>query len=350
MEPTITPPILSVREPVREQVRIAEEGTELSAVDAVGPGVSVASESHLTNTEVALLFDRPLPALTSRASVPSITGNRDTDARITEIGFSRGYLLRGDPVDGLGLYQGRRLQQVAIDDLVELQAAMFADIGATLTVTSAYRSVALQRRTFLSRLQGLSDAAIDKAMQIAAPPGFSRHHTGFAIDDSSAGLSQFEFTNSAAWRWLIANSYENAMRFGWIPSYPDHAAAQGPIPEPWEWVWIGRDAAACARARACAIGSLDAASPGQGSVTGWASTQQGDPVRRIRIVTRRSNERLEPTLVSRLDVALAFGFDVASLGIVANANLTQSDRWVCLEARTVKRGPWSRVGCLELTV
>jgi len=53
------------------------------------------------------------------------------------VAVSRGYQRRGEPLDPMGRYQGRALQQRAIDDLVQLQAAMASDIGATLTLTSA---------------------------------------------------------------------------------------------------------------------------------------------------------------------------------------------------------------------
>ena len=88
---------------------------------------------------------------------------------------------------------------------------------------------------------GEADAAINQILNFYSIPGYSKHHTGYAIDieDSGSGLDGFATTKGFA--WISANNYENAKRFGFIPSYPDGATNQGPVPEPWEYVWVGRD-------------------------------------------------------------------------------------------------------------
>jgi len=317
-----------------------------------------ADSFDLSDTEVSRLFDRALPGLRDTPAVPVVTGNRAIDARIAVIARERGYRPRGSPIEPMGSYAGWPLQQRAIDDLVDLQRAMRADTGASLSITSSYRGVASQRAIFLRRLgpvggyttaqieAGAVDAVLDRNMRTVAPPGFSKHHTGYAIDVASGGYSGFGFRSSRAWDWLTDDGYANAMKFGWIPSYPDKASAQGPNPEPWEWVWIGRDAAACARDRSCAVGAIDHLSLTKGTVAGWAADQAGDQVVATRLVSDRGTDRLKDTSAgTRFDLDVVFGGGYGETGFSAETEIAKKSRWVCLEARTKKRGPWSRVDC-----
>lgn len=336
------------------------------AVRAAGGGNSTpAQESGLTDNEVGRLPDAPMPGVADRGAVPTTTGNRSADERIRDVAVSRGYRLRGEPLDPLGTYQGRALQSQAIDDLAAMQTAMAGDIGASLTLTSAHRSAARQRQLFLSQLTtsavtlrgrsvtngevagGLADDVLNHAMRIAAPPGFSRHHTGLVIDVSSGGVGGFAFASTAAYQWLTEDGYANAMAYGWVPSYPPNASGQGPNPEPWEWAWIGRDAAACARAGTCADGSLDLADGRR--VVGWAATPADEVPFRYRLVTVDESTVFTPTPTSRIDLEVVFGSGAAALGFTADVPLPDGARWACVEARSESGTPWSRIGCLDLT-
>ena len=336
------------------------------AVRSAGDATTAPAQSlTLTDDEVGRLPDAPMPGVADRAAVPTTTGNRSADERIRDVAVSRGYRLRGEPLDPLGSYQGRALQPRAIDDLVAMQAAMAGEIGASLTLTSAHRSASRQRELFLSQLSvsaitlrgrsitngeiaaGLADDVLNHAMRIAAPPGFSRHHTGLVIDVSSGGVGGFAFATTAAYAWLTEDGYANAMAYGWVPSYPPDASGQGPNPEPWEWAWIGRDAAACARASTCADGSLDLAD-GQ-VVTGWAKTPADAPPFRYRLVTADDATVFTPTPTSRVNLEIVFGSGAAALGFTADMSLPDGARWACVETRSQPGAPWSRAGCLDLT-
>lgn len=332
---------------------------------AGGDGTAPAQAATLTDNEVGRLPDGPMPGVGDRAAVPTTTGNRSADERIRDVAVSRGYRLRGEPLDPMGTYQGWALQQRAIDDLADMQTAMVADIGAGLTLTSAHRSAARQRVLFLSQLTtsavtlrgrsvtnaeigaGLADDVVNHAMRIAAPPGFSRHHTGLVIDVSSGGVGGFAFASTAAYEWLTADGYANAMAFGWVPSYPPGASGQGPNPEPWEWAWIGRDAAACARADTCAAGSLDLVDDGR--VAGWAATPDDEVPFRYRLVTATDTMVFTPTPTSRIDLEVVFGGGADALGFTAALPVAGDASWACVEARSASGTPWSRVGCLDLT-
>ncbi len=184
---------------------------------------------------------------------PDITGNAPADARILQIAESRGYTLRSVPVLPIVKTNER---SAGDDDLLQPKAyaawqklkAVAKQNGHELILTSGYRSIERQRELFLARLgparnqperiaNGSLDSVIVAVLRFAAPPGFSRHHTGYTIDLRCGGDSRaFEFTN--CFKWLNENNYQNAKDNGWIPSYPDGVDNQGPEPEPWEYVWV----------------------------------------------------------------------------------------------------------------
>jgi D-alanyl-D-alanine carboxypeptidase len=102
--------------------------------------------------------------------------------------------------------------------------------GAILSIVSAFRSVDRQAEIFRAKLaRGMS---LDAILCLSAPPGYSEHHSGCAIDLATEGVAPLEpeFENTAAFRWLS----RNAGRFGFVLSYP----AQNPhgyTYEPWHW-------------------------------------------------------------------------------------------------------------------
>ncbi len=314
----------------------------------------------LADNEVGRLFDLPQPGLSRRGATPAVTGNSAADSRIAEVASSRGYQHHGEPLDTMGSYRGRRLQQRAIDDLIDLQAAMTEEAGVSLTITSSYRSASQQRQLFRSQLStsslalrhrvvttseiglGLADDVLNHAMRRAAPPGFSRHHTGLVMDVKSQGLVLYSFANSTAYDWLVDNDYENAMAFGWIPSYPPRAKGLGPDPEPWEWAWIGRQTAECAVARTCALGALD--SVGATGTVGWAVTPTGSPPTALRLVTAEGKEPMAVTWIERFDVGVSLG-EGSGLGFMSDQGLPAGVEWACVEARSASGSPWNRIGC-----
>lgn len=113
----------------------------------------------------------------------------------------------------------------------EMRAAALSD-GVTLKIISAFRGVDRQAEIIRSKLdQGLSLSAI---LCTSAPPGFSEHHSGRAIDVSTEGEGALEpeFAGTAAYRWLSGN----AGKFGFVLSFP----ADNPYGyafEPWHWCY-----------------------------------------------------------------------------------------------------------------
>ncbi len=185
---------------------------------------------------------------------PKITGNNEADERIREIAEARGYKLSSVPVANIAktgepaLSDDDLIQPNALIAWRELKAAAEGD-GVMLQMTSAYRSVEAQRALFVRRMKsegvypesvaaGFVDDLVVNLLTRVAPPGYSRHHTGYTIDLACDGIGLDAFKTTSCYSWLSKNNYENTKKYGWVPSYPDGVSLQGPEPEPWEFIWV----------------------------------------------------------------------------------------------------------------
>lgn len=197
-----------------------------------------------------LFAEADLPGLRA-TSPPSITGNATTDSRIRSLAEGRGYRLRPVVSGTLSWADGQPLQPDAAVAWERLQAAARA-AGHPIVLVSGYRSIADQRAGFLRRLGGsYTSSNIERVLRYSAPPGYSKHQTGYAIDVVVPGGVFATFRQTGAYRWLSRDNYANAKRFGFIPSYPDDGGAQGPQPEPWEYTWVGVDRIRCGPTGSC---------------------------------------------------------------------------------------------------
>ena len=130
-----------------------------------------------------------------------------------------------------------------------LKAVALVD-GITLFIVSAFRSI--DRQTEIVRRKLETGVSVEDVLTVCAPPGFSEHHTGRAIDLSTSGCRalELEFEQTAAFAWLSAHAAE----FGYYLSYPigNNCGYQY---EPWHWCF--KDAQPGGRPHS--LRSLDAA-------------------------------------------------------------------------------------------
>lgn len=196
-----------------------------------------------TGTEFQALYEyamaNVLPNLEPPSGLYEITGDEELDARIWDLAFERGYLLR--PIassDGLATVGGVPMQRQAAEAWEALRVEA-RDAGMGFVVSSAYRSPAAQRTQFLSKLGGSSDSAINGALTWYSVPGTSKHHGGYALDFRYPDGTFGEFRRTPDHAWLNEENFAIPKRHGLVPSYPDDVVAQGPNPEPWEYVWVG---------------------------------------------------------------------------------------------------------------
>lgn len=212
---------------------------------AADPIDDAARDRELTPVEMVAGFDDAiLFNLAPIGDPPPITGNAELDERIRAIAMMRGYERRPEPLGPLSAADGRSLQPEAAEAWEELQAAAAA-AGLSISLTSAYRSASSQAQIWNGRSTGTTDGDIDTILQTVAAPGYSKHHTGYAVDVRSGGAVLDAFAGTAAYAWLSADNFANAKRYGWLPSYPEGVENLGPRPEPWEFVWVGTTNIVC---------------------------------------------------------------------------------------------------------
>ena len=129
-----------------------------------------------------------------------------------------------------------QLRPEASQAFLAMQRAAAGD-GVDLVVLSAFRSVNLQRQLFFDVKAERNQSAKDRA-RVSAPPGFSEHSTGFAVDLGDGRLPgtnvSTSFDGTPAYRWLAANAH----RFHFQLSFPA-GNAQGVSYEPWHWRFEG---------------------------------------------------------------------------------------------------------------
>jgi D-alanyl-D-alanine carboxypeptidase len=114
------------------------------------------------------------------------------------------------------------------DAFVRMARAAEAD-SIRLTADSGYRSPAYQRRIFKQRMA--AGDSFETVLNSVAPPGYSEHHTGRALDLCP---SEARFAFTPAYEWLR----ENAARFGFRETLPEDPAA--PLTwESWHWTYLG---------------------------------------------------------------------------------------------------------------
>jgi D-alanyl-D-alanine carboxypeptidase len=102
--------------------------------------------------------------------------------------------------------------------------------GVGLKIVSAHRSFRRQVEIIEGKIA--AGQSIDQILKVSAPPGYSEHHTGCAVDIGTEGCDELEevFERSDAFRWLV----KHASRFGYFLSYP-RRNPYGYKYEPWHW-------------------------------------------------------------------------------------------------------------------
>ena len=121
------------------------------------------------------------------------------------------------------------------DSLLKMREEAKND-GIYLVFLSGYRSINLQNEIFYS-LKSIRNQEASERARVSAPPGYSEHSTGFAIDigDATQRETDFEteFENTRAFRWLINNAakFHFKLSFNKNNKYIDY--------EPWHWRYEG---------------------------------------------------------------------------------------------------------------
>lgn len=120
------------------------------------------------------------------------------------------------------------LRKPARDAAVKMLQAAAAE-KVLLLIRSGYRSIRYQRILWSKRLsQGKTFQEIAKSV---APPGYSEHHLGTAVDLVS---DTKEFKRSSGYKWLLNNAHQ----YCFFESYPKDNSTTGVYWEPWHWKYV----------------------------------------------------------------------------------------------------------------
>ena len=133
-----------------------------------------------------------------------------------------------EQLDGAG---SELLHPAAAAAFREMRDAAGRD-GVELYCASGFRSFQEQDELYFGVKAERAQSALERA-RVSAPPGYSEHHTGFAMDicDHQWALEE-SFEKSKAFKWL----QRNARSFNFEMSFPRGGEVSY---EPWHWRFEG---------------------------------------------------------------------------------------------------------------
>jgi len=129
-----------------------------------------------------------------------------------------------------------KLRKAAAKQYQAMVAAARSD-GVIIVPISGFRTIAEQQHLFFDVKAQRGQLAKERA-EVSAPPGYSEHHTGYAVDlgDGNVPATNLnpKFEDTKAFKWMK----KNAARFNFELSFPRNNP-QGVSYEPWHWRFIG---------------------------------------------------------------------------------------------------------------
>jgi zinc D-Ala-D-Ala carboxypeptidase len=177
------------------------------------------------------------PALAS-ASDPNSTVKTATDNGLAPAENVLNHLSYTEAPDAelVSIGSGYRLRKVAATKFQAMVAAARSS-GVNITTISAFRSVEDQKRLFFG--VGAERGQVpEKRAEVSAPPKYSEHHTGYAIDvgDSSVPATNLNqnFETTPAYKWLKTH----AATYSFELSFPKDNIQKVSY-EPWHWRFVG---------------------------------------------------------------------------------------------------------------
>ncbi|EDZ94714.1 peptidase M15B and M15C DD-carboxypeptidase VanY/endolysin [Limnospira maxima CS-328] len=139
------------------------------------------------------------------------------------------------------------LKNITADGVIRLRRAAayaFLDMtdaarrsGIILVPISGFRGLEDQEFLFFD-IKAQRGQVPSQRAQVSAPPGYSEHHTGYAIDVGDANFPDTDlretFDQTPAFKWLV----DNAAFYSFELSFPKDNPL-GVSYEPWHWRYVG---------------------------------------------------------------------------------------------------------------
>ena len=178
------------------------------------------------------------------ADSPAVPGPEESDSATAELAETRpvdtlyghrAYEETAQPLAAAGRYRDSgRVVELRADAAQAFRAMQQAarEAGVEIVPISGFRTRNYQDRLFARAIGRYGDRR--SAARWVAPPGYSEHHSGLAVDigalDSPETDVETTFEGTVAFAWLK----DNAQRFGFELSFP-RDNPQGVSYEPWHW-------------------------------------------------------------------------------------------------------------------
>jgi zinc D-Ala-D-Ala carboxypeptidase len=132
----------------------------------------------------------------------------------------------------------QRFEKLTSDTALSLMKLIYAarDEDVWIIPVSGFRSLENQAQLFQSQIQ--KRGSEEAAAKISAPPGYSEHHTGYAVDVTDGHFPKkdttLEFEGTDAFKWLVKHAHEYSFEMSFSKNN-----AQGVSYEPWHWRFVG---------------------------------------------------------------------------------------------------------------
>ena len=226
---------VTMRRSTRDDIPVARRSKPVPRKRGSGFGVVLACLLVAVGSLAAVWFGPSLLARRSSGPIQVVKGIEtppDQDGRLL------GHFPYDEAIASQLVFveAGIELHQDAALALDAMRRAAAAD-GIDLRLISGYRSHTLQEGIFFDVKSERNQTAEERA-KVSAPPGYSEHSTGYAIDlgdgsrpDTDLSIS-FETTPTFRWLQDFAASYHFTM------SFPEENP-QGVSYEPWHWRFEG---------------------------------------------------------------------------------------------------------------
>ncbi len=225
--------------PIAHRDRFTPEATTLTNLrrqrKTLTRGLYFALGLALVSIALAIgtvLFRSPSSVTTQEPSVvPAVAVDKPADSLLGHLRYPEASEQSLRTMEG-----GLKLRSTALPKFQAMTAAAKA-AGVKIRTISAFRSIADQEKIFFE-IKAQRKQAPSKRAEVSAPPRYSEHHTGYAVDLGDAGNSALdlkpEFDTTPAFKWLQAN----AARYSFEMSFPQ-GNLQGVSYEPWHWRYVG---------------------------------------------------------------------------------------------------------------
>ncbi len=173
------------------------------------------------------------PTIVANPSGSPLPNSAPTDTLLGHYPYKESPEAELEPIVADGSIQLRAAAAKKFRDMVNAAAAD----GVILVPISGFRSIDQQQGLFFDVKEQRGQVATKRA-EVSAPPGYSEHHTGYAVDIGDGDVPATDlnpnFEKTAAFKWLESHAAQHSFELSFFKNNP-----QGVNYEPWHWRFVG---------------------------------------------------------------------------------------------------------------